>query len=77
MQLPFTFEDRTTAIGHIRARCGKMYARMADGSIRRLIPRKPYRGPNNERLGKPERRRQIKQRRLNKAAAVKLNPMVQ
>jgi len=55
-----TNADKTTISEKIKDRVGKLYAKMLDGSIRRLDPLKPWHG-------KSERRQVLKQRRLDRA----------
>ncbi len=51
--------DKNTISEKIKDRAGKIYAKMVDGSIRRLDPLKPWRG-------KSERRQVLQDRRTDR-----------
>lgn len=56
------YDDKTTPVRFLRDTNGRTYNRMADGSIRRISPSRPWRG-------KSERRAAIKARRAARLAA--------
>jgi len=58
-----TNADKTTISEKIKDRAGNLYAKMLDGSIRRLDQQKPWRG-------KSERRQVLKARQSERVALV-------